>query len=236
MVGQKQLSMVGEVGSTRGPRFFTRGNRASTVRRSGPHQRPRLLRDALQPLASLAESTRPRCVRGSRGIFTGKAKLFRETGSSSSRTAEFALDGEAASMRKLMPVYPLHRQALRLGPAEGRRRGARPGHRRARRAHPRAARAVRGARRHAGAALDPRAPTTGSRSAPPASGSASRRRWSLQLVLARRRAARPRPGRPGPPARRRAAGRLRRAAAVRADRRPARDRRPDRGELAEPTR
>ena len=47
-----------------------------------------------------------------------------------------------------------------------------------------------------------------------------------QLVLARRRAVPARPGRPGPHRRRRAAGGLRRAAAVRADRGPARDRRP----------
>ena len=80
-------------------------------------------------------------------------------------------------MSKLHPGLPADRQALLLGPAEGRRRRARPGHRRARRAHPRAARAVRACSTSCRRCAGSTPPTTGAGRRRPASASASRRRW-----------------------------------------------------------
>ena len=193
-----------------------------------PHRRPRLLHHAVQPLRQPGRAPRGRVPPGQPGDLHRQGQAVprklaaRAAPRLRPRRRRGGLDEQAH------PDLPPHRQALLLGPAEGRRRRARPGHRRARRAHARAARAVRGARRHAGAALGPR----------PRRLEAGRRRpEALPLrggagAPARPRPApgrAPRPGGPGPrPPRRRAAGRLRRAAAVRADRWSARDRRPGR--------
>ncbi len=138
-------------------------------------------------------------------------------------------DDEAASLPRLLPVYPLTAPALRLGPHPGHRHRPRPGHRGDRRADPRAAPRARRVDIMTALRLAHRPDDY-------AQVGAAQKRFRfeealvLQLVLAGD-ARRPRSG-PWAPGPGEAAGSccgLRRPAALPAHRRAARDRRPRRG-------
>lgn len=102
-----QLTIVGEVRSCSSAPF-TAGNRRQwrttiRLRTDGPDFSVTLF----SPYQALAERHEGEFRSGSRAIFTGKAKLFRESWQLE-QAHGFALDGEEGVMlSKLIPVYPL---------------------------------------------------------------------------------------------------------------------------------
>ena len=106
-VAGEQLTIVGEVRSCESAPF-TAGNRRQwrttiRLRTDGPDFSVTLF----SPDHALAQRHEGEFTPGSRAIFTGKAKQFRQSWQLE-QPHGFALDGaEAASMSKLMPVYPL---------------------------------------------------------------------------------------------------------------------------------
>ncbi|WP_322919635.1 ATP-dependent DNA helicase RecG [Nocardioides renjunii] len=106
VVGE-QLTIVGEVRSCESASFFG-GNRRQfrttvRLRTDGPDFSVTLF----SPYQGLADRHEAEFRPGSRAVFTGKAKQFRGSWQLD-QPHGFALDGaEAASMSKLMPVYPL---------------------------------------------------------------------------------------------------------------------------------
>jgi ATP-dependent DNA helicase RecG len=106
VVGE-QLTIVGEVRSCESSSFF-RGNRRQfrttvRLRTEGPDFSVTLF----SPYQSQADRHEQEFRPGSRAIFTGRAKLFRQTWQLE-QPHGFALGGEeAAGLSKLMPVYPL---------------------------------------------------------------------------------------------------------------------------------
>ena len=106
VVGE-HLTIVGEVRSCESAPF-TAGNRRQwrttvRLRTDGPDFSVTLF----SPYQAMAQRHEDEFRPGSRAIFTGKAKQFRQSWQLE-QPHGFALDGaEAASMSKLMPVYPL---------------------------------------------------------------------------------------------------------------------------------
>ncbi|WP_439936526.1 ATP-dependent DNA helicase RecG [Nocardia sp. N13] len=106
VVGE-QLTIVGEVRSCESASFFS-GNRRQfrttvRLRTDGPDFSVTLF----SPYQGQADRHEAEFRPGSRAVFTGKAKQFRGSWQLE-QPHGFALDGdEAASMSKLMPVYPL---------------------------------------------------------------------------------------------------------------------------------
>ncbi|MCF6377130.1 ATP-dependent DNA helicase RecG [Nocardioides KLBMP 9356] len=106
VVGE-QLTIVGEVRSCESASFFS-GNRRQfrttvRLRTDGPDFSVTLF----SPYQSLADKHEAEFRPGHRAVFTGKAKQFRGSWQLD-QPHGFALDGaEAATMSKLMPVYPL---------------------------------------------------------------------------------------------------------------------------------
>ena len=156
VVGE-QLTIIGEVRSCESASVLRAGNRRQfrttmRLRTDGPDFSVTLF----SPYQSLVDRHEAEFGAGSRALFTGKAKQFR--GSWQLEQAHgFALDGEGgAILSKLIPVYPLTAKLYTWDLQKVIAAALDLVDRRARRLHPRAARAVRAARRHAGAALDPR--------------------------------------------------------------------------------
>ncbi|NYE34951.1 ATP-dependent DNA helicase RecG [Nocardioides cavernae] len=106
VVGE-QLTIVGEVRSCDSAPFFS-GNRRQfrttvRLRTDGPDFSVTLF----SPYAALAERHEGEFRPGARAVFTGKVKQFRGSWQLE-QPHGFALDGpEAATLSKLMPVYPL---------------------------------------------------------------------------------------------------------------------------------
>ena len=181
------------------------------------------------PYAGQAEKYEAEFRPGSRGLFTGKAKLFNGSWQLEQPHHLMFGDGdEAASLQQAAAGLPAHRQALRLGPHQGHRSRARPGHRGARRADPELRREhdvldIMTALRWIHGPDDYAQVGRGAEAVPLRGGAGA------QLVLARRRRAAQRALGAGPRGGEGTARGLRRAAAVRAHRGPARDRRPPRG-------
>ena len=103
----EQLTVVGEVRSCESAPFF-RGNRRQfrttvRLRTDGPDFTITLF----SPYQTLADKHESEFRPGARAIFTGKAKLFRQSWQLE-QAHGFALDGhEAAGLSKLLPIYPL---------------------------------------------------------------------------------------------------------------------------------
>ena len=102
-----QLTIVGEVRSCESAPFFS-GNRRQfrttvRLRTDGPDFSVTLF----SPYQSLVDKHEAEFRPGNRAVFTGRAKQFRGSWQLE-QPHGFALDGpEAATMSKLMPVYPL---------------------------------------------------------------------------------------------------------------------------------
>jgi ATP-dependent DNA helicase RecG len=107
VVGQL-LSVVGEVVSTRTSDFFARGRKQYRtevrIRTNGPD----FTLTFFSPYPGQAEKYAAEMRRGSRGLFTGKAKVFNGTWQlDQPHQLMFSDDGEDASLPRLLPVYPL---------------------------------------------------------------------------------------------------------------------------------
>lgn len=107
VVGQL-MSVVGEVSSSRMTQFFARGKKQYRtevrIRTNGPD----FTLSFFSPYPGQAEKYAAEMRSGSRGLFTGKAKLFNSTWQlDGPHHLMFGEDGESASLPRLLPVYPL---------------------------------------------------------------------------------------------------------------------------------
>ncbi|WP_107771617.1 ATP-dependent DNA helicase RecG [Nocardioides sediminis] len=107
VVGQ-MMSVVGEVSSSRVTEFFARNKRQYRtevrIRTNGPD----FTLSFFSPYSGQAEKYAAEMRPGSRGLFTGKAKLFNRTWQlEQPHQLMFGDDGETASLPRLLPVYPL---------------------------------------------------------------------------------------------------------------------------------
>lgn len=107
VVGQ-MMSVVGEVTSSRVTEFWAHKRKQFRtevrIRTNGPD----FTLSFFSPYAGQADTYAAEMRPGSRGLFTGKAKLFHHTWQlEQPHQLMFGEDGEAASLPRLLPVYPL---------------------------------------------------------------------------------------------------------------------------------